>query len=431
MAAAIVVVMGVAFAGRRAAGGLHRERAAAARQLGLGYRRLPAPRIAGRLEGLDVEVVVQPGRRADLVFSASPVAPGLALAPAGLFRTTGRVPTGDPAFDAAFDAEGAPTVVLANLGTETRLALLAALSHTALRVENGAAIVQLPGLRHDAAEIVATLERLVIVARHLAPGGDTKRHRLLVNATTDGAAGARRRNLEVLIDDHPAAPETRRACQQALVESDDAAVLLAAKALGADGRPALEGLALDTARDGEIRREAFSALEATAERDRLVVLAERLLDARDPALRRRALGILAKTQHRAAAPRIAALAARSVEREDDEKIAIAGALGALGDTVGEPALLALLRAGALPVRLAAASALATCGTIAAVEALRDGTHGLFVDRDLTVAADASIAAIQARAEGAAAGQVSLAEPGAEGHLSVAAPLGALTLKGRP
>ena len=357
---------------------------------------------------------------------------GITLAPARLLRTGTFVKTGDATFDEAIDVEGAATVALAVLDADTRTALISAANDRRFRVEDGVLQVELAGASHDADQIVSIIERMVTLASHLAPGGKTKRERLLGNATADPSAGVRRKNLERLIDDHPAAPETRRACQQSLVDADASIVLLSARALGADGRPALEGLLVDSWQSAEIRLAALDSLDATGDRERVVLLAQRLLDATEPELRTRAIMILGGARHRASGPRIAALvesvADSGASAAEDE--AIAHALGAMRDPASEAALLTLLGRETPAVRVAAAAALGACGTTAAVETLRAATGALF-DRRLTAACETAIASIQARAEGAAEGQVSLAEPDEAGKVSLAAVPGALTLKGRP
>lgn len=408
-----------------------RERVLAARRLGLGYKRGPPARLYGDYNGFGVEVRVTAGRRARLEFSVRPVMAGITLAPARLLRAGALVKTGDATFDETIDVEGAATVALALLDADTRTALISAANDRRFRVEDGALHVELGGASHDAAEIVSIVERMVTLASHLAPGGKTKRERLLGNATADPGAGVRRKNLERLIDDHPTAPETRRACQQSLVDADASIVLLSARALGADGRPALEGLLVDSWQSAEIRLAALDSLDATGDRERVVLLAQRLLDATEPELRTRAIVILGGARHRASGARIAALvesvAGAGAHAEEE---AIAGALGAMRDPASEPALLTLLGRETPAVRVAAAAALGACGTTAAVEALRTAMGGHFLDRHLHAVCGTSIAAIQARAEGAAAGQVSIAEADEAGKVSLAAITGALSIKGR-
>jgi HEAT repeat protein len=86
-----------------------------------------------------------------------------------------------------------------------------------------------------------------------------------------------------------------------------------------------------------------------------------------------------------------------------------------------PSAVALLHSPARDVRIAAVATLGSIGTVAVVEALRAAaaSHSP-LDFELHRTVSAAIAAIQSRAQGAAAGQLSLAAS-ASGQVSVANP----------
>jgi hypothetical protein len=92
------------------------------------------------------------------------------------------------------------------------------------------------------------------------------------------------------------------------------------------------------------------------------------------------------------------------------------ALGGLPAEQAEPVLLAALRRDAAEVRLAAAQALGSAGTAAAVLPLQQAAE--LHRGELRAVARRAIGAIQERLSGAAPGQVTLA-PGSEGHVSLA------------
>lgn len=99
-------------------------------------------------------------------------------------------------------------------------------------------------------------------------------------------------------------------------------------------------------------------------------------------------------------------------------VGAAAALARVGDDVARDRLVAALADGDGDVRLAAADALGEVGTTAAVTPLRAAIAGHPLDLALRRAAATAIDAIQARATGAAPGQLSLAG-GEAGALSLA------------
>ena len=150
-------------------------------------------------------------------------------------------------------------------------------------------------------------------------------------------------------------------------------------------------------------------------------LLDALLDAGDAT---RLAAIAALANRGVAASRVSGLASHP---HGPTRVAVANALGSLGDASVQPLLFSMLEDSAEPVQLAAVRALGKIGDVGAVEKLLPLIPGFF-GGDLKISAEAAVALIQSRASGAGAGQLSVSDaPVHAGALStVAAEEGALS-----
>jgi hypothetical protein len=88
---------------------------------------------------------------------------------------------------------------------------------------------------------------------------------------------------------------------------------------------------------------------------------------------------------------------------------VAQALGVLGDPKAERTLVKLLGHDSVEVKRAAATALASVGTVGAVEPLLACSEGMFIDGELKRAANQAISSIRSRLGHVEAGRLSLVE----------------------
>jgi HEAT repeat protein len=265
-------------------------------------------------------------------------------------------------------------------------------------------------------DFVGGLDRLhevlpvvLALARRLQTPEDVPR-RLAENLKGEPVTGVRLQVLATLTREYPSHPATREALLAAREDPDADVRLRAGIALGPEGREVLLAVASGEGAEDATTERAVVALGFHITTAEVEGLLRNALRTRREATARACLGVLG--QRRGAVGTLAKVLA--VEKPE-LAAAAADALGATGDTSGEPALLSALEGEAPVVRVAAARALGRVGTAAAVAPLREAEEG---DGEMRRTARQAIAEIQARLTGAAPGQLSLAG-GESGQLSLA------------
>jgi HEAT repeat protein len=254
---------------------------------------------------------------------------------------------------------------------------------------------------------------LALVRRLQDPGNPAPR--LAENAREDPLPGVRRRNLELLAERFPRLDQTAATLRSALADPDPAVRLVAARRLGPDGEPVLVALALAHGTPEPVALEAIRVAGAALGSERAGALLTRGIGGRRFELALAAVEALARCGDDEAAARLAPLLAVPDSRL---AAAAAGALAACRGADAEPELVAALARDAGELRVAAATALAEIGTVNAVPALRAAVAAHPTEISLRRAVAKAVGAIQARALGAAPGQLSLAT-GATGQLALA------------
>ena len=142
-----------------------------------------------------------------------------------------------------------------------------------------------------------------------------------------------------------------------------------------------------------------------------------------PAMRTEAVAALGKAR----IPDSFAAIARLRGATPAEEAAIVTALARLGGADAETRILRFLANGSPEAQLAAARVLRFVGTLAAVGPLGEKANAWF-SGDLAKKAASAIEAIQQRHARAAPGALSMSARGLRGELSIAAPVGALSMK---
>jgi hypothetical protein len=289
---------------------------------------------------------------------------------------------GDPAFDADVAVHGDAEAAVAALTQEARVAARA-LIRDGYAVHGGTVHFTHRRGARDAAELVVAARRAIWLAGLLA-SSETIPQRLVSRAASDPLAGVRRRALERLADGFAELPETAAALAAALGDADPGVRVFAAARLGAAGEPTLLALVGDSRVPDGVIVEALAALAGRLPAERAVALLVESAPGRGAAV-------------------------------------LAAAAGSLTTPAGpgaEEALVGLLGHEERTVRLAVAAALGRVGTTAAVAPLRAVVAAHPLDLGLRGGASEAIAAIQARADGAAPGQLALAG-GEAGTLTLA------------
>jgi HEAT repeat protein len=240
--------------------------------------------------------------------------------------------------------------------------------------------------------------------------------RLARNACHDPEPAVRQRNLELLVERFAERDETTIALRELLHDPAPEIRLRAATGLGEDGIPMLEALAADADSGDSIAAEALRRLGASMPTGRVLEVLLQALRAERQAVTLAAIEVLGERAEEAAAARL-----RSVLTTADPELARAAAraLGQCADPLAEEPLLAALEHPDATLRLAAAESLGAVGSVMAVGPLHTASAAHPLDLRLRRVVAASIAAIQARASGAAPGQLSLTDADA-GELALTA-----------
>ncbi len=335
------------------------------------------------------------------------------------------IETGDAAFDEELLVRGPEAKMRAVLTSEARRQVRSVVTGWGARVEGGDITATLRGTNHDARTIRALVSSLVDAARALEEPEDVP-GALARNAAADTSPVARLHCLRLLASEWPDLTRTREAIVAALEDPDPRVALAAARGAGERGWAVAHRIALDRRAPEELRIEALHLRDDAAPAELVAATAKALLDDPRAQVAAAAVRVSGRRRLRGVAPLIDRLA----ERLDDElRLAVAEALGKLGLSTSEDALLELLGSEEPRVKTAAALGLGRCGSVRAVEPLllAAKTVGLLGPGDLKQAVEDSVKRIQARLSGASAGQLSLAAVESGGELSIAEEPGALSL----
>jgi hypothetical protein len=277
-----------------------------------------------------------------------------------------------------WSALGGRTVVRGSRGRQATLESQARLNGAVLTVDFADTITgskaeqSLPGLLGTILDLADNLARPRDVPRQLAD-----------NALHDPLWAVRLANLRTLARECRTHPETARMLTAACADPSEEIRLTAALALGSEGTPTLEQIAFAQGPD-EIAARAIAALGNRVPEDN----ARRALDE-----------ALVRGRIETACAFMEALSRQGVDVP-----------------ATEPYLIRAVDHGHPRVRVAAAHALGRMGTVMAVMPLQQGATRF--GGELRAAARQAVAEIQARADGATPGQLSLAG-GGEGRVSLA------------
>jgi HEAT repeat protein len=399
----------------------------AAREAGVSevsFTGVTSPRMVGRTtDGMKFSVYCQRSNNTNqtsLRLQAPGVLPDfLQLRPESIMTAIAKrfdgpdIETGDRVFDKQVSIHGKHLPLIAVFDRATRTAVLELLKADGV-VGSDEVIVKIRGNATDGWELSQAMRRQLALVRRLREPDDTVPP-LAENALNDPHPGVRRRNLDVLAESFPHRDETATTLRAALADSDPAVRLAAARRLGPEGEPVLAALALAHGTPESIALDAIQVAGAALGSERAGALLTRGIGERRTELALAAVEALARCGDEEAAALLAPLLAIP-----DSRLAAAAAV-ALARCRGadaEPELIAALAREPRELRLAAATALAEIGTVNAVPALRAAVAAHPTEISFRRAVAKAVGAIQARALGAAPGQLSLAT-GATGQLALA------------
>jgi len=346
---------------------------------------------------------------------------------------------GDPEFDRRAYIHGSPRVVHAILDAETRDlvgALIDGRIPTAggrealkarISVSDGAlrAEIRERAFSPGGERLPDALLTLLEAARRLTLPDDLPT-RLAENVRAEPLPQVRLSNLLTLNREYPGYEATREALRAACDDPDGEVRLRAALVFGEEGRSVLRQIATNAdSEDGQAAR-AVSALGEHLTCEEAMGIVQTALETRRHATARAAVEALGRIGGADAVEPLAA----ALEAEDDKLVvAAAAALGATGDAAAEAPLIAALDRDGPTVWPAIAEALGLVGGAAGVAPLRAMAARFPFDLGLRRASRQAIAEIQSRLTGATpgqlaladgdAGQLSLAEEGLEGRVSMA------------
>jgi len=325
-----------------------------------------------------------------------------------LYKPSSASSTGDESFDRKFSLDGSSLLLAARLNGKMRRLLTKASADNRFVIGDGSLVAEMPAdqLRHR-------LPLLLEIEQSFAENEDIAQC-LAENAQYDLEPGVRLRNLLLLVQEFPGAPETLAALRAACSDGRFPIRLEAAKKLGAEGRPVLLELA-ESPVDDATSAAAVSTLnqDLPVERTR-AILAQALRQRRVQT----AGACLKLLGDRISAEDVDTLAAVLAREKGALAVAAATALGTTGSTDAEPPLVLALRRNDKDLRLAAADSLRRIGTGAAVMPLKKTVDDSLPYSELRRVARQAIAEIQSRLPGASPGQLSLTST-EEGRLSLA------------
>jgi hypothetical protein len=378
-------------------------------------------RLAGDFQGFSVDVRFHRGKDSHTAFELSGVRRGFSFGKESwLFRGNEDVQTGDASFDRKVRIEGGEAELLAVLDARTRR-LVEELVQKGGSIADGKIRIRRPGASES--HVGPTLELMADLGKHLAANRPHVARHLGQRARSDDLPTVRRRALQVLLARFRDRDETRETCEALLRDRDPALRLMSAQALGHAGLAALSAILADASISADLRAEALDHLSRRGDPDSTGPLVREHLRDRDAPVRKTAIEAAGRLRDREALPILLSISGRV---EDEQKAAIAAALGRIGDPSAEDVLIRLLE-GTHAVRLEAATALGILGSTRAVEPLGKIAGSGLLASDAARAASEAIRAIQSRLSGADKGQLTIAPDGAEGALSIAPRPGAVSL----
>jgi HEAT repeat protein len=335
----------------------------------------------------------------------------------------------DPAFDERVRVKGDPAVLFALL-TRSARKLVRNLATSGVVVQGGRIHLQVQadaplafGRTTKARSLVWILKKLLALAQCLSLREEGIPERLARNAASQDLSFIRLKNLETLQKRFPKTDAARRASLKALGDPNLEIRLRAAMFLG--NIDCVARITTCTVAPESLRKLALDYLMANAPAEEVAPILQQLLVSGPPTLQRTAIEGFGRLRHW---PAVSVLKRLIPEADRETAIAIAGALGSIGDSSAEPGLLSLLDRDEGGVKVAAARALGLVGTVAAVETLVAYAKQT-LDRKSRRAAREAIARIQARLGDVEAGRLAVADVSQpEGALSLSVEPGALSLE---
>jgi HEAT repeat protein len=325
--------------------------------------------------------------------------------------------TGDLQFDDAVQVQGDPTILAALLDQTLRLRLRKLVAWDGSLCD-GQISWQAP-LTFVAGQVSRALGELVELADLLTAAKGGICERLSRNAREDDSPGVRLWNLTLLQQHFADRPEVREASRTLLADPDPWVRLAAARFLPDESAAVLRALLDDRETPDHAAAEAAALIGARLPAAEAGLLLTSALKRRSGEARRLAIQELGRIKHRPVVSPLCVL----LDRADPRTAAAAAeALGAINDAKAEAHLLDAVRHEAAELRIAAARALGTLGTVRAVEPLLELLEARKIDGESRQELRQAVSAIQSRLAGADVGQLSLATTEAEaGRLSLATP----------
>lgn len=414
----LVVLVGAAIALASSLAGGNRWKEVAA-ELGLQFSQGFQQSLSGSIEGFSI-LVRQHKHTIEVRLSSGGAIPrSITLNAEGILRNVfgGRdIEIGCPMFDgqthiSARWGDNAEADVAALLDHDTREVVSHVVVGRGAKVDQGDITLN-TSMTID--QVAAVVRDFVLLARHLTMDFSEVPGRLASNALGDPVAAVQLRNLTLLqqgFRNRPEAAETSRA----LLESRHHPIRLAAALfLGEEGQAVVREMALSARVLTDLRIKALHHLWARSEREDMIEMATALLADWDAMIQRMAIQCLGRQRHAASLESLVGF----LESGDVATVLEAvRALESIGDPAAEGALLRVLLNAPNRVKSATIEALATLGTIRAVEPL----HGLAERGRFKRAARGAIESIQSRLGDVESGRLSLAptiDP--DGALSLAA-----------
>lgn len=324
-----------------------------------------------------------------------------------------RLPAGKPirSFDSAFDhdfiAYGRGVDVAARLDANVRRRLIELDARGDVLAQDDS-IVVVTRRAPTPSLLVHILHRAAALGRDLTGDGPGAPDRLLANAMSDTNIAVRYQNLDLLLRSFPASEQAAQGLRLAWDAPERGIRYLAAIRKGVETHPFLEETALMTSEPENLRVMVLRHLARHGSRESVVALLHRALRDPAPPVGRTAVELLGRLQDRSAVPLLIAFVERAQE-DDQARIAVAQALGNIGDPAAESCLLVLLAEDLLAVKVAAATALAKAGTSASLPTLARVAQRYLGLPELAAAARSAIARIETRNGPADRGQLSLVE----------------------
>lgn len=249
--------------------------------------------------------------------------------------------------------------------------------------------------------VPVVLNGLLRLARQLSVEYSEIPTRLAANALEDPVSSVRLRNLTLLQEHYSRRNESITTSKALLKDPNNSIRLAAAMFVEDEGLPVVKEVAQSKAATIDIRLKAIKHLARNSRREDLVDISQGLLKERDPQLQRLGIRPLGRMKHTESLDLIIPLLKT---RNLATLLEAIKAVENIGDSSAESALANLLKHPNNRVKTAAIEALATVGTVTAVEPLHELTSRLGFKRSARVAIDS----IQSRLGDVESGRLSLA-----------------------